>query len=72
MSQGSSKIVKHSVTLYKHRTSISLENIFWEGLRTLAKLENKSLNELISEIDKGHTGNLSSALRVYIMDNLKS
>jgi len=71
MNSGPSKIVKHSVTLYKHRTSVSLENIFWGGLRTLAKIEEKSLNGLISEIDEARTGNLSSALRIYVMENLK-
>jgi predicted DNA-binding ribbon-helix-helix protein len=62
---------KHSLTLNGHRTSISLEPIFWEHLNTLAKKQNQSLQQLIESIDKTRTGNLSSAIRVYVVEKMK-
>ncbi len=61
---------KHSLTLGGHRTSISLEDIFWQQLAILAKRQNKSVQELIEAIDKTRQGNLSSAIRVYVVEAL--
>lgn len=61
---------KRSVIIAGHATSISIEDEFWEVLRTIAAHEKKSLNTLIGEIDKTNTGNLSSAIRVHILKNL--
>jgi predicted DNA-binding ribbon-helix-helix protein len=61
---------KHSVTLNGHRTSISLEDIFWRHLGAFAKAQNRPLQDLIEEIDRGREGNLSSALRVYVVEKL--
>jgi len=62
---------KHSVVIAGHQTSVTLENIFWNTLKTIAKQDGKSLSQLISEIDESralhNTGNLSSAIRVYVM-----
>jgi len=63
------KLVKHSVSIQGHQTSITLENIFWNTLKIISKEQNKSVKKLIEEIDESRTGNLSSAIRVYIMQN---
>ncbi|MAF68191.1 MAG: aryl-sulfate sulfotransferase [Micavibrio sp.] len=64
-------VVKRSVTLNGHRTSISLEEPFWLHLHDIATSQNRSVNNLISEIDesRGETG-LSSALRLYVLHKL--
>ena len=59
---------KRSLTLKGHRTSISLEDAFWQALQTIAEQKSKSVTNLVEEIDKhrGNTG-LSTALRLYIL-----
>ena len=70
MSDNPQKLLKRSVTIAGHATSISLENAFWIRLKEIAVLKDYSLNQLVSEIDKTRTGNLSGAIRVYILENL--
>lgn len=67
----SEKVVKRSVTIAGHTTSISLEEPFWSALRTLAKTEGRSLAALIADIDERRGTNLSSALRLYVLENLQ-
>jgi len=62
---------KHSVTVAGHRTSITLEVAFWDSLKEIALAQDKSVNSLIAEIDVAQPENLSSALRVYILDYYK-
>jgi predicted DNA-binding ribbon-helix-helix protein len=64
---------KRSVTIDGHRTSISLEDAFWEELGKLAHERGLSLNALVAEIDhaRGGAGNLSSALRLHVLGALK-
>jgi predicted DNA-binding ribbon-helix-helix protein len=62
-----SDIVKRSVVVDGHRTSVSLEPAFWEALKTLAARRALSINKLIAEIDRQRSGNLSSAIRVYLL-----
>ncbi len=59
---------KRSVTIAGHRTSISLEEPFWEALKDLARIQGQSVNDLVTEIDAGRTGNLSSAIRIHILE----
>ncbi|MEE8533705.1 MAG: ribbon-helix-helix domain-containing protein [Alphaproteobacteria bacterium] len=61
---------KHSVVIAGHRTSVSLEGAFWRALNDIAEARGVSLNRLIAEIDAGRSGNLSSAIRVYVLDHL--
>ncbi len=62
------RLKKRSVKIEGHSTSISLEQEFWDALKTLAKAQNRSLAALIAEIDRGRgEQNLSSALRVYVL-----
>lgn len=66
-------IRKHSATLHGHRTSFSLEDAFWTELRVIADRRQISLASLIAEIDDGRPpeSNLSSALRVYVLNDVK-
>jgi predicted DNA-binding ribbon-helix-helix protein len=64
---GWSRLEKHSVTVSGHRTSLSLEAGFWTLLRRFAADRGQSLNALISEIDAARSGNLSSAVRVWVL-----
>jgi predicted DNA-binding ribbon-helix-helix protein len=59
---------KHSLTLRGHRTSVSLEPEFWEAFRDMARVRNRTLNDLAAEIDaaRGDQG-LASAIRVAIL-----
>lgn len=62
---------KRSLTIAGHRTSVSLEPEFWETLASIAKSRNKSVAELVGEIDTSRsTRNLSSAIRVYVLNSL--
>ena len=63
---------KRSVVLAGHRTSVSLENAFWDALKTIAGSRNSTVNQLVTEIDKQRDGNLSSAIRVYVLKTLQS
>ena len=59
---------KRSLTLKGHRTSISLEDAFWQALQTIAEEQSQSVSRCVEEIDehRGNTG-LSTALRLYIL-----
>ncbi len=67
----SAKVLKRSVSISGHLTSISLEEPFWKELQALAKSENISLAKLIARIDKARKTNLSSALRLYVLHTMK-
>lgn len=66
---------KHSISIEGHRTSISLEDAFWNGLQHIARERDVSLQSLIREIDEARTAgltdlpseNLSSAIRVMVL-----
>jgi predicted DNA-binding ribbon-helix-helix protein len=62
-----SAVIKRSIVLDGHKTSVSLENEFWEALREIASRENATLSSLVGRIDHGRNScNLSSAIRVYV------
>ena len=62
---------KRSVMVSGHATSVSLEREFWEELQVIAGARGFSLNRLVSEVDRTRTGNLSSALRVFVLAELR-
>lgn len=63
-----SAIIKRSIELHGHKTSVSLEDEFWTSLRSIAQAQNISLAALLQIIDQGREGaNLSSAIRVYVL-----
>ena len=61
-------IRKRSVQIAGHSTSLTLEEAFWEDLREVARRRGLSLNALIGSIDAERHGNLSSALRLFVLD----
>lgn len=65
-------IKKRSVRISGHETSVTLEQEFWDLLRTISLERSISLNMLVSEIDEESEGNLSSALRVYSLRYLQN
>ena len=67
---GSQSIRKRSVTIAGHRTSVSLEEAFWGLLRGIAAARGQSVSELVTEIDRERSGNLSSAIRVFVLTEL--
>ena len=62
---------KRSVSIRGHRTSLSLEDGFWEELARIAELRGTSVARLIAEIDNSRSGGLSSAIRLFVLDTLK-
>jgi len=67
-----SPVIKHSIILNGHKTSVSLEDQFWEGLREIAARENVGVSTLVERIDHGRTGhNLSSAIRVFVLAHFR-
>lgn len=65
-------VKKYSVMISGHRTSISLEPEFWAEIKRLAREKNVSVPMLVAEVDNDRKGNLSSALRLYVLASLKS
>jgi predicted DNA-binding ribbon-helix-helix protein len=64
-----SPVVKRSIVIAGHKTSVSLEDAFWSGLKDIAAVRTTTLSELVASIDQGrHTGNLSSAIRLFVLD----
>lgn len=68
----SQTIKKRSVEIAGHRTSLSLEEAFWRALKRLAAKDGVSLNKLIEGIDRERSGNLSSAVRVFVLERLET
>jgi predicted DNA-binding ribbon-helix-helix protein len=68
-----SMVVKRSVVVAGHKTSVSLEDAFWSGLKEIAARRVTTLSDLVSEVDnqRQHT-NLSSALRLLVLDFYRS
>ena len=62
---------KRSVDIDGHRTSVSIEAPFWDALRDIAARKGASLNQLIATIDRTRGGNLSSAIRVFVLRELQ-
>lgn len=62
---------KRSVSIRGHRTSLSLEDAFWDELSTMAQTRDMSVAALITEIDQTRSGGLSSAVRLFILEDLK-
>jgi predicted DNA-binding ribbon-helix-helix protein/cephalosporin hydroxylase len=64
-----SSVIKRSVVLAGHKTSVSLEDEFWRGLKEIAGGQRRTLSDLVAAIDsERQQGNLSSAIRLYVLD----
>ena len=68
-----SSVAKRSIVLAGHKTSVSLEDAFWDGLKEIAKSRRKTLSDLVTSIDTDREqGNLSSALRLFVLNHYKA
>jgi predicted DNA-binding ribbon-helix-helix protein len=68
-----SPVVKRSIVVAGHKTSVSLEEAFWNGMKEISAVRGLTLSELVGEIDEGRTqGNLSSAIRLYVLDYFRT
>ncbi len=66
-------VKKRSVRISGHPTSITLEDAFWGELKIIAKRKKCSIGNLVSKIDEGQTHiNLSSAIRLFILQDIKA
>lgn len=64
-----SRLKKRSLRVAGHSTSVSLETVFWDALGAIARRRGVSLDALATEVDQVRHGNLSSALRVFAMQD---
>ena len=67
-----SPVVKRSIVIAGHKTSVSLEDAFWQGLKEIATERSLTLSDLVATIDTDrHHGNLSSAIRLFVLDHYR-
>jgi predicted DNA-binding ribbon-helix-helix protein len=68
-----SSIVKHSIIIDGHKTSVSLENPFWNELKEIAHVQQVALSTLVTKIDETRQGgNLSSAIRLFVLEHFRT
>jgi predicted DNA-binding ribbon-helix-helix protein len=68
-----SPVVKRSIVIAGHKTSVSLEDAFWKGLKEIAGERDMTLSELVASIDSDRRhGNLSSAIRLFVLDHYRN
>ena len=60
-------LIKKSITIKKHRTSLSLEIEFWDALKIISNEQKCSLETLITKIDSKRNASLASSIRVYLL-----
>jgi predicted DNA-binding ribbon-helix-helix protein len=67
-----SPVVKRSIVVGGHKTSVSLEEAFWTGMKEISGARTMTLSELVGEIDASRQqGNLSSAIRLFVLDHFR-
>jgi predicted DNA-binding ribbon-helix-helix protein len=68
-----SPVIKRSIVIAGHKTSVSLEDAFWKGLKEIADDRDVTLSDLVSSIDtERQYGNLSSAIRLFVLDHFRN
>lgn len=68
-----SSVVKRSIVVAGHKTSVSLEDAFWRGLKEIASSRHLTLSEMVAAIDSARAqGNLSSAIRLFVLDHYRT
>ena len=72
MRQNDDDLLRRSFRITGHPTSLSMERIFWEEFRRIAKQDGRSMTDIISEIDAQRESGLSRTLRVYILKRVLS
>ena len=66
-------VVKRSIAVDGHKTSVTLEEAFWNGLKEIASDRQLSMSELVSVIDSGRlNANLSSAIRLFVLEHYRA
>ena len=65
-------LIKRSITINKHRTSLSLESEFWEAIKLVSKNKNCSIESLITRIDLNRKTSLASSTRVFLLQFFKN
>jgi len=63
-----SLVVKRSIIIGGHKTSVSLEHAFWQAFKDIAALRNMTLSDLLMSIDAERNGKLSSAIRLFVLE----
>ena len=67
-----SQLLKRSIVIAGHKTSVSLEDAFWSALKEIAATRKIPLSDLVSTIDNERKhGNLSSAIRLFVLDHYR-
>ena len=68
-----SLVIKRSIVIGGHKTSVSLEDAFWSGLKEIAQSQHITLSNMVGEIDtQRRQGNLSSAIRLFVLDRVRA
>jgi predicted DNA-binding ribbon-helix-helix protein len=68
-----SPVVKRSIVIAGHKTSVSLEDAFWKGLKDIANSRELTLSDMVASIDTDRRhGNLSSAIRLFVLDHFRA
>lgn len=68
-----SAVAKRSIVISGHKTSVSLEDEFWQGLKEIVRGRSVTLSDLVADIDTGRPyGNLSSAIRLFVLDHFRT
>jgi predicted DNA-binding ribbon-helix-helix protein len=68
-----SSILKRSIVVAGHKTSVSLEDAFWRGLKEIAHAQRKTISNMVGGIDKGRSqSNLSSAIRLFVLEQMRT
>jgi predicted DNA-binding ribbon-helix-helix protein len=68
-----SPVIKRSIVIAGHKTSVSLEDAFWKGLKDIAIGRHMTLSDLVASIDTGRPhGNLSSAIRLFVLSHYQA
>lgn len=68
-----SPVIKRSIVIAGHKTSVSLEDAFWKGLKDIAAAQRTTLSDLVAAIDTARRhGNLSSAIRLFVLDHFQA
>jgi len=68
-----SLVVKRSVVIDQHKTSVSLEEAFWSDLKKIARAQEATVSKLVTQIDGARQqGNLSSAIRLFVLEHIRT
>ena len=67
-----SPIVKRTVRIHGHKTTVSVEDPFWSDLKKIAHTQHATISKVIADIDNARQhGNLSSAIRLFVLDQIR-